>query len=284
MDTAEQDHATASPECHDEGIQRGGYLLELSTDWIVLRSSQNIDQLLGQSHDLLIGEPLGRFVHAQALHDLRNQFSRLSATTGIGRAYAIRLTDGNGCVDIAFQLGDGRVLLEAVPSSDGFGECFGSVGGLIAGLAGASGQALMEAGARRMRALTGFDRVTLSLGDYRAESSRGKFAAPAQLSDRIPAIVADVEAPPIPLFPRDPLDSPASQALIRAPQAEALEQLRREGVRACLCVPFSSDGGGGEFRCDSRTARAPHFEMHAAAELFAQLFAMRLEIDRLRTR
>jgi light-regulated signal transduction histidine kinase (bacteriophytochrome) len=38
----------------------------------------------------------------------------------------------------------------------------------------------------------------------------------------------------------------------------------------------------GEFRCESRTPRAPSFELHAAAELFAQLFAMRLEIDQLK--
>ena len=50
---------------------------------------------------LLIDEPLGRFVHAQALHDLRNLFSRLSGTTGIGRAYGVRLTDEYGLVAIA---------------------------------------------------------------------------------------------------------------------------------------------------------------------------------------
>jgi len=61
-----------------------------------------------------------------------------------------------------------------------------------------------------------------------------------------------------------------------------LHSLRSAGVRACLRVPFNVDELQGEFRCDSRTARQPSFEMHAAAELFAQLFAMRLEIDRLK--
>ena len=83
---------------------RRGYLLELSLDWIVLRASENIHHLLGESHVTLIDEPLGKFVHAQALHDLRNLFSRLSGTTGIGRAYAVRLTDDHDLVDIAFQL------------------------------------------------------------------------------------------------------------------------------------------------------------------------------------
>src|SRR3954468_1857621 len=96
----------------DRGIQPCGYLLELSLDWIVLRASENIHHLLGESHVTLIDEPLGRFVLNQALHDLRNLFSRLSGTTGIGRAYGVRLTDEPDLVDIAFQLSDGRVLLE----------------------------------------------------------------------------------------------------------------------------------------------------------------------------
>src|SRR6476646_2258741 len=111
----------------DDGtrVQHGAYLLELSLDWIVLRASENIHRLLRDSHVSLVDEPLGTFVHAQALHDLRNLFARLSGTTGIARAYAVRLTDDNDLVDIAFQLSAGRVLLEAVPSTGCFGECFG---------------------------------------------------------------------------------------------------------------------------------------------------------------
>ena len=58
-------------------VQEGVYLLELSLDWIVLRASENIHHLLGESHVTLIEEPLGRFVHAQALHDLRLAVNRL---------------------------------------------------------------------------------------------------------------------------------------------------------------------------------------------------------------
>src|SRR4051812_43862039 len=177
----------------DARIQSGAYLLELSLDWIVLRASENVHHLLGESHVTLIGEPLGRFVHSQALHDLRNLFARLSGTTGIGRAYAVRLTNDPDLVDIAFQLSDGRVLLEAVPSSGTYGEAFGTVGGLIAGLANSHGQALLDAGARRMRALTGYDRVTLVCGSHRVESSRGAFPAPCDLDLDVPAIVGDTQ-------------------------------------------------------------------------------------------
>src|SRR6185437_6341076 len=115
METAQE----LTAELHERqatSIQSSGWLLELSLDWIVLRASENIHHLLHESHVTLIDEPLGRFVHAQALHDLRNLFARLSATTGIARAYGVRLTDDPDLVDIAFQLSGGRVLLEAVPA------------------------------------------------------------------------------------------------------------------------------------------------------------------------
>lgn len=286
MDAADEVEAGEgdSAEQGDVRIQPTGFLLELSLDWIVLRASENIHHLLGESHVTLIDEPLGRFVHAQALHDLRNLFSRLSGTTGIARAYGVRLTDEPDLVDVAFQLSDGRVLFEAVPSNGSFGERFGSVGGLISGLSISRGQALLDNGARRMRALTGYDRVTLVWGEERAESSRAPFEAAAGPRDSLPPVIADREAESVYLFPRRSVGSSAGDALMRACAPSVSERLAREGVRASLSVPFTSEGINGEFRCDSRTPREPSLELHAAAELFAQLFAMQLEIDRLRAR
>ena len=263
-------------------IQSAAFFLELSLDWIVLRASENVHQLLGESHVTLIDEPLGRFVHSQALHDLRNLFARLSGTTGIGRAYAVRLTNDPELFDIAFQLSDGRVLLEATPSTGAYGEAFGTVGGLVAGLANSHGQALLDGGARRMRALTGFDRVTLVCGDHRAESSRGAFPAPANMTADLPTIVADAQAAAVPIFPRVDDDAAAADALLRAPGTEILTPMASMGIRSSMRVTFEVDNLRGEFRCGSRTPRPVSFELHAAAELFAQLFAMRLEIDHLR--
>ena len=264
-------------------IQPGSYLLELSLDWLVLRASENIHHLLGESHVTLIDEPLGKFVQSQALHDLRNLFSRLSGTTGIGRAYAVRLTDDPDLGDIAFQLSDGRVLLEAVPSSGSFGECFGTVGGLVSGLSNSSGQALLDGGARRMRALTGYDRVTLRRGDQRAESSRGAFAGAADPRD-LPTFVVDAEAGGVGLFPREPEETSAHDALMRAPTQGDRQKLQEQGIRAMLRVPFLANGAQCEFCCESRTPRAANFELHAAAELFAQMFALRLELDQATNR
>lgn len=281
MDTVDE-IATERPEqrsADDVRIQQGSYLLELSLDWIVLRASENIHHLLAESHVTLIDEPLGKFVHSQALHDLRNLFSRLSGTTGIARAYGVRLTDDPDLVDIAFQLADGRVLLEAVPSEGRFGECFGSVGGLIASLANSQGQALLDGGARRMRALTGYDRVTFKCGDRRYESSRSPFASPSDASD-LPDIVVDAGMEGTAIFPRQANESSVDEALLRAPDKAQRQKLEAQDIKAIMRVPFSAGGVECEFCCENRSPRRPSFELHAAAELFAQMFAMRLALGR----
>jgi hypothetical protein len=214
-------------------VQPSACLIELSHDWIVLRASENVHHLVSESHVTLIDEPLGRFMHSQALHDLRNLFSRLSGTTGIARAYRVRLTDRHELFDIAFHDVDGRVLLEAVPSPDhGLGEAFGIVGGLIEGLASATGTALLEGAARRMRALTGFDRVTLLYGGKRAVSSRGEFAREASSALALPPIIGDCGARAVPLFPRARSRSSAASALLRAAPREALDDLVAAGIGA----------------------------------------------------
>ena len=280
----------AEPQAADARVQSGAWLLELSPDWIVCRASENIHRLLGESHVTLIDEPFGKFVHAQPLHDLRNLFSRLSGTTGIARAYRVRLTDDPDLVDIAFQHSGDRVILEAVPSPDErLGECLGAVGGLAAGLAREAGHALLESAARRMRALTSFDRVTLLLDGSKSTSSRTgvpfRSGANETLSEDLPALVPNCAATGIPVFPHDDEDSAIGMALLCAPTSEQTGELNNRGFAATMRVPVVLNGQKiGEFRLAHTTARHVSFELHAAAELFAQLFALHLEIDRLKNR
>jgi light-regulated signal transduction histidine kinase (bacteriophytochrome) len=290
MNNVQEAHAVfgADAGAGEVSIQPSGYLLELSLDWIVLRASENVHRLLGKSHVTVIDEPFGKFVQQQALHDMRNLFSRLSATTGIARAYRVRLTEEHEHFDIAFQLSGGRMVLEAVPSSEeAFGEAFGSVGGLIAGLANSSGDALLEGAARRMRALTGYDRATLLVGRSKASSSRSgvpfRSGANATLGDGFPVLVANSAAAPVPVFPRNDEDVASSAALLRAPSARQKDELGERGFASTMRIPLVRRGEAiGEFRLAHTTPRPPSFELHAAAELFAQMFAMRLEIDGLR--
>jgi light-regulated signal transduction histidine kinase (bacteriophytochrome) len=267
----------------DLQLQPAGFLIQMSFDWIILRASENIDEFLGESHVTLIEEPLSRFVQAQALHDLRNLFSRLSGSTGIGRAYRVRLTEDRPRFDITFQISEGRVLLEAVPSPDrGIGKAIGSVGGLIDTLGDRSGPALMEAAARRLRALTGYDQCSIVCGDRISHSSRVLSSDTAGIAD-LPGILADTAEAPVPIFPRRPGDRSITRALLRSPSAASLQQLRDHNIRSAMNVPITFEGRpSGHIRCEARAPIQPNVELHAATELFAQMLALRLEVDRLR--
>src|SRR4051794_5519413 len=276
QDSSVQDIPINTDGASGLNVQAGAYLLELSLDWIVLGASENIHHLLDKSHVTLIDEPLGRFVHSQALHDLRNLFARLSGTTGVARAYRVRLTDDPDLFDIAFQQRSDSVTLEAVPSADeGLGETLSAVGGLAAGLARESGPALLQAAARRMRALTAYDRVTLLVGPSKATSSRVgvpfRSGANESLSDGFPTIVSDSNAAAVPVFPRDPEDTAIAATLLRCPSAEQVAELADRGFASTMRIAL--DGTVGEFRLAHTKVRRPSLELHGAAELFAQLVA-----------
>jgi light-regulated signal transduction histidine kinase (bacteriophytochrome) len=256
-------------------IQSAGFLLELSPDWLILRASENARAFLGEYHQRLVGDPLADFSLAQPLHDLRNSLARQRSSTGIGRAYRVRLIDEPRYFDIAFQALDSTILLEGVPSGEeGVGDWLGSVSRLVDGLKGGDRKSLCEGAARRMRALTGFDRVTLVLGQERIESTRSK-QPPLAVEGELPPIIADVAAASVALFPAK--DEGIEAALLRSPAPSQAEELKSAGVRSALRVPIYQDGkAAGHFQCDSRTPRAPSLELHAAAELFAQIFGMLL--------
>ena len=259
----------------EDQVQPAGFLLELSPDWLILRASENSHGFLGEYHQRLVGVPLAELTLAQVLHDLRNSLSRQRSASGIARAYRVRLVDEPRYFDVAYQSLDGSILLEGLPSAEaGFGEWLGSVSRLIDGLRTGGGKSMLDGAARRMRALTGFDHVVLSLGEQRVESSRGKHLAPSIGGD-LPAIVAESSAKPVQLFPRS--DKGIECALFRSPAPKQLDELRAAGVESALRIPVVRGGETlGQFQCYNRTARPPSFEQHAAAELFAQMFGMLL--------
>jgi len=255
-------------------VQQAGFLLELSGDWIVLRASENVHKFLGAYHVTMTGEPLAKFTLAQPLHDLRNSLSRQRGASGIARAYRVRLTESPIYLDIAFQQVGGRYILEGIPSADSFGASMGTVSRLLDGIGDCD-----EAGvARRMRALCGFDRVLLASagGALKANCSRSSLPPrePFNLSD-LPGIVADVNAAPVPVHPRSASAGACASALLRAPSASQMKSLRDLGVRSMLNVPvLDDDEVTAVFSCDNQSVISPCLETHAAAELFAQVYAM----------
>jgi light-regulated signal transduction histidine kinase (bacteriophytochrome) len=279
MEAAEEMESVTTADAEAQptaGVQSAGFLLELSPDWLIIRASENAHSFLGEYHQRLVGDPLANFTLAQPLHDLRNSLARQRGSSGIARAYRIRLIDEPRYFDIAFQSLGETIILEGLESRDeGLGDALGSVSRLIDGLNSGDRKSMLDGAARRMRALTGYDRVTLVIGDDRIESCRGQISE-LKISGDLPPIVADTSSTAALLFPRND-QRPIEEALLRSPNSKQLEELRAAGVSAALRVSIIRDEEKlGYFQCENRAGRAPSFELHAAAELFAQIFGMLL--------
>ncbi len=256
-------------------VQGAGFVLVLSPDWLIQRASDNARSYFGTYPQRMIGEPLSDFTMAQPLHDLRNSLARQQSASGIARVYRVRLVQEQRFFDIVYQQAGGRIIIEGMDcSDDGNNAGLGAVSRLIDGLDG-NRNTVMEQAARRMRALTGFDRVVLSMDGAEINSSRSQYPPVDDSADDLPPLLIDAAEASVGLFPVASADGSATHALLRAPSDERLAALRSQGIHAAMNIPVRVDGEEvGRFRCDNRALVRPNFELHGAAELFSQVFAM----------
>jgi light-regulated signal transduction histidine kinase (bacteriophytochrome) len=256
-------------------VQGAGFVLVLSPDWLIQRASDNARSFFGTYPQRMIGEPLSDFTMAQPLHDLRNSLARQQSASGIARVYRVRLVQEQRFFDIVYQQVGGRIVLEGMDCSDDSNNAgLGAVSRLIEGLDG-NRNSVMEQAARRMRALTGFDRVMLSMEGTDVTSSRSPYPPLDGGSDDLPPLLIDAAEASVGLFPAAQAGGSALHALLRAPSDERLAALRAQGIHAAMNIPVRVDGQEvGRFRCDNRALVRPNFELHGAAELFSQVFAM----------
>ena len=59
-------------------VQPFGFLLAVSSDWIVTRASANLAEFLGITHSEAAGRPVSSIIGPEALHALRNKLADLS--------------------------------------------------------------------------------------------------------------------------------------------------------------------------------------------------------------
>ncbi|MBH1998405.1 MAG: GAF domain-containing protein [Sphingomonadaceae bacterium] len=284
-------------------IQPVGFLLALTADWIVARVSANSSDFIGRAPDELIGLPLSQLFPASAVHDLRNRAAMLRGPDAVERLFDCKLVPDSAPFDIAIHFSGNQVVIEAEPASGENGDATGMVRSMIARLDQCADlNSFFREGARQVRALIGFDRVMVyrfaadGSGEVVAESVRsgiGSFLGLRYPASDIPAqarllytrnllrVIGDVEAQPVPIVPArdekgDPLD--LSLSVLRAVSPIHIEYLKNMGVGASLSISIMVEGKlWGLFACHHYAARFPTFERRSVSELFAQMFAMRLE-------
>ena len=285
-------------------IQPIGFLIAVSSDWLVARVSRNISQFFNVTASDLIGRPLLGIMPPAAIHGLRNRVAMLRGPDSVERLFGCTLIEGHEPYDVAIHMSGGQIVIEAEPGSGGdHGDAAGTVRSMIARLDTAENMAaFFNEGARQVRALSGFDRVMVyrfaadGSGEVVAESVKpgiGSFLGLHYPATDIPAqarelykrnllrIITDVNAEPVPIIPQlDEHDRPLdlSLSMLRAVSPIHIEYLKNMGVGASMSISIIVEGRlWGLFACHHYGARCPSFERRSVAELFAQMFAMRLE-------
>ena len=284
-------------------IQPIGFLIALTSDWMIARVSANIADHVGREPDALLGKPLNALFAGQAIHDLRNRTIMLRGVDAVERLFDLELVAGRPNFDVAIHLSEGNVVIEAEPSSGEHRESTGVVRSMIARLDQCADlPAFFREGARQVRGLTEFDRVMVyrfapdGSGEVVGEASKhgiGTFLGLRYPASDIPQqarelykrnllrVIADVDASSVPILPSlDPTGRPLdlSLSMLRSVSPIHIEYLRNMGVRASLSISIIVDGRlWGLFACHHYSPRCPSFERRAVSELFSQMFSMRLE-------
>lgn len=271
-------------------IQSCGFLVVLGQDWRVQHVSDNIADHFADCGERMVGQPLAEFFGSAAVHSLRNQLALMRDPEGSARLYSLVFAGVPKPFDVAVHFHDGRIILEALPAAQlEAGDPAGTVRQLAQRLDNCETVTdLLQRGAHCLRALTGYDSVTLFRFDAEGRGSRIAEEArdPAPAAVRCPPpelrLLADLARS------RSLLEPPAPRRLIE----RALLRLWGEDeptpadpaeAASCLALPLVSAGSPwGMAVCLNRTARQPTLERIAAAELFADILAMRAELCNLR--
>jgi light-regulated signal transduction histidine kinase (bacteriophytochrome) len=141
-------------------IQPIGFLVALTADWLVARTSANIGDFIGFQPADLFGKPLFELFLPKAIHDLRNRSTLLRGADAVERIFDLELVAGRPNFDVALHFSGGQIVIEAEPASGEHGDATGMVRSMIARLDGAADfSAFYREGARQVRALIEFDRV-----------------------------------------------------------------------------------------------------------------------------
>ncbi|MDG2523265.1 HWE histidine kinase domain-containing protein [Caulobacter segnis] len=284
-------------------IQPIGFLLALSPHWVVERASANLDTFLGETWEAAIGQRLADLISTEASHAIKNRFALLNGEDAVERIFNIRLRDDLPPFDVGLHVSGEQFVIEAEPAEGMHGDATNTVRSMVARIDRTTDfPSFYREGARLIRALSGFDRVMVyqfdqdKSGEVVAEAVRpgiGSFLGLHYPSNDIPVqaralykrnllrVITDINATPVPVLPAldeagKPLD--LSLSIMRSVSPIHIEYLRNMGVGASMSISIIVDGElWGLFACHHYGTLRPSFELRSVCELFAQMFAMRLE-------
>jgi light-regulated signal transduction histidine kinase (bacteriophytochrome) len=271
-------------------VQSCGFLVVLGQDWRVRHVSSNIADHFADCGPRMIDQPLAEFFGASAVHSLRNQLALMRDPEGSARLFSLFFASVPKPFDVAMHFHEGQIIMEALPSAHvEAGDPAGTVRQLATQLDGCETVTdLLQRGCHMLRAMTGFDGVTLfrldaqGRGSRIAEDTRGTSSTAVHCPPPELRLMADAARGNAPLEPEAPR-ALIERALLRSWTDDEPSAADPRRASASLCVPLVSAGmPWGVAVCLNGTARRPTLDRIAAAELFGDLLAMRAELLELR--
>ncbi|TFF21995.1 hybrid sensor histidine kinase/response regulator [Jiella endophytica] len=287
-------------------IQTFGYLVAMSTDWIIQHISANIGEVFGRGPDDLLGAPLAEILPSSALHAIRGKLQLLSPNDGSERVFGVDLFEDGRRFDIAIHMSDVSIVVEIeVSNVDANG--VGNPGSLIKSMIARIQRCETMDGVyrecvRQLRAVTGFDRVMLyrfndnGAGSVVAEAlNRGiepfmglsypatdipRQARRLYLKNRI-RIIADINSQDVDIVPpTNPNGAPLdlSLSVTRAVSPIHVEYLKNMGVGASFSISIVIDDKlWGLFALHHYAPRQLSMETRSTMELFGEMVSLVIE-------
>lgn len=288
-------------------VQSFGFLVAVSSDWIVGHASVNVDQYLGVEAEALIGEPLSTYIAAPTIHAIRNRLQTLNHSGGRERLRDLVLdTEKSERFDVTIHVIEETATtvleFERSRSSDSPEEELLLVRSALPRLSKHNSiERLCRDGARYLQFMTGFDRVMVyqflpdDSGQVIAEARQSRLEP--FLGLRYPAtdipkqaralyrrhtlrLIANVAEDGIAVVPGRgangrPLD--LSSSVLRSVSPIHLEYLRNMGVGASMSVSIVINGElWGLFACHHEAPLVVDHVKRGVAEMFGELFSLML--------
>lgn len=280
-------------------IQQFGFLLAVSSDWIIKHASKNLEDYLGVPFNEVIGGQLSEIFSAVAIRQIQDGLNDLKTADNVQRLRSVKLSEKTDVFDVAVHRSGDSIIIEAEPADDSTSHRIAQIRSMADAVKAADTiEAASDAAATELRRYLEFDRVMVyrfspdGHGEVIAESRRPDLESylglnypasdiPKQARElyrrNLLRLIADINAEPVPIAPaRSPEGEPLdlSLSLLRSVSPIHIEYLKNVGVGASLSISILHQGKlWGLFACHHMSAKVLAQNVRTGAELFGELFS-----------
>ncbi|TCD14248.1 HWE histidine kinase domain-containing protein [Oricola cellulosilytica] len=286
-------------------VQSFGFLIGVTSDWIVSHASTNISEFINADARELIGMPAREMFPDDTIHAIRNKLQNLGSRSGQELIGGVSFRGNDRLFDLSIHVSGETIVVESEPHDGALAVIDEITGVQVAAERlnrADTPEKMLDFAVRFVRALTGFDRV---MGYRFLPDDSGEVVAEAKSAGMEPFLGLRYPASDIPkqaraLYVKNPIriiadshddgfaiePAPASVAdtidlsgsVLRSVSPIHIEYLRNMGVRASMSVSIIVEGKlWGLIACHHDTPRALTQAKRNAALLFGQMLSLILQ-------